>query len=119
MQPEELARKAAVAALNKKAENIKIFDLRALSPVSDYFVICTGITDVHTRAIHTGVIEELGKAGLRPWHIEGAGHGRWILVDYIDVVVHIFQPEVREFYGLERLWGDAKIQEIREEDVAS
>lgn len=115
----ELARRVAAAALNKKAEDIKIFDLRRLSTVADFFVICTGITDIHTRAIHHGVVEELQKLDVRPWHIEGASLGRWILIDYVDVVVHIFQPELREFYGLERLWGDARIEEITEENVAS
>ncbi len=118
MQAKELARRIALAALSKKAEEIKIFDLRGLSNMTDFFVICTGSTDLHTRAIQEAIVEELKKEeALRPWHIEGAGIGRWILIDYVDVVVHIFQPEVREFYGLERLWGDAEVEEISDENI--
>ncbi len=117
MQSHELAHRAAIAALNKKAEDIKIFDLRPLSSITDFFVICTGVTEIHTKAIQEGIIEALKDESVRPWHIEGATVGRWILIDYVDVVVHIFQPEVREFYGLERLWGDAKIEEITDENI--
>ena len=119
MQSKELARKIAYAALNKKAENVKIFDLRGLSSITDFFVICTGMTDLHTRAIEEGIVETLKSESIRPWHVEGETVGRWILIDYVDVVVHIFQPEVREYYGLERLWGDAEIEEITHEDVES
>ena len=117
MQGKELARRIAIAALEKKAENIRIFDLRGLSTITDFFVICSGVTDLHTRAIQEVIVETLKKASIRPWHIEGENIGRWILIDYVDVVVHIFQPEVREYYGLERLWGDAEIEEITDENV--
>lgn len=119
MESKDLARRAAIAALNKKAEDVKIFDLRPISSVADYFVICTGVTDIHTKAIREGIVEEIEKDSVRPWHVEGSSAGRWVLIDYVDVVVHIFQPEVREFYSLERLWGDATIESINDENNAS
>lgn len=117
MNAHEVARLAAEAALNKKAEDIRIFDLRKISTVADYFVICSGSSDVHVRAIYDEIDRELSQKTANPYHVEGVGHGRWILIDYIDVIVHIFQPAIREFYGLERLWGDAKIEEVKDEHI--
>lgn len=117
MNSHELARNAAIAALNKKAEQVRIFDLRTLSSMFDYFVICSGITDVHVRAVSNAIEDDLREIGVRPLHAEGASVGRWVVLDYGDVVVHIFQPAVREFYGLERFWGDAKIEEITHESI--
>jgi ribosome-associated protein len=113
----EIARLAAVAALNKKAEEIRIFDLRMISNVADFFVICSGSSDVHVKAIYDEIDRELSQKAINPNHTEGAAHGRWVLIDYIDVVVHVFQPAIREFYGLERLWGDAKIEEVKDEHI--
>jgi len=115
VEARKIARLAANAALNKKAENIRIFDLRNLSSVTDFFVICTGTTDVHVKAIYEEVDRELSQKAIVPNHIEGTELGRWVLIDYIDVVVHVFQPAIREFYGLERLWGDAHIEEVKDE----
>lgn len=117
MNAHEVARLAAEAAINKKAEDIRIFDLRKISTVADFFVICSGNSDVHVKAIYDEIDRELSQKATNPYHVEGAGHGRWILIDYIDVVVHIFQPAIREFYGLERLWGDAKIEEVKDEHI--
>ncbi|MCA9742391.1 MAG: ribosome silencing factor [Deferribacteres bacterium] len=117
MQAKKIAHLAAEAALNKKAEDIQIFDLQSLSTVTDFFVICTGNTDVHVKSIFQEVDKELAEQGVDPYHTEGIELGRWILLDYVDVVVHIFQPAIREFYGLERLWGDAKIEEVKDEQV--
>lgn len=86
----------------KKGQSIIIFDLRGLSPITDYFLICTGLSDVHNRNIANSLIEYE-----KPVHIEGFEAGNWVLLDFIDVIVHIFLKETREFYGLERLWGDA------------
>ena len=105
--------------MNKKAEEIRIFDLRTLSSVTDFFVICTGSTDVHVKAIYDEIDKELAQQHTDPNHVEGVERGRWILLDYIDVVVHIFQPAIREFYGLERLWGDAEIEEVKDEQIAT
>ncbi len=115
MTKKELVLKAAHAAADKKAEDIKVFDLHGLSSVTDYFVICTGSTDIHVKAIRDEVHKQLKEQGVRPWHVEGMSAANWVLMDYVDFVVHIFQPETREFYSLERLWGDAKIETISEE----
>jgi len=101
-------------ALEKKASEIKVLDLRRLSDITDYFVICSAEVELHARAIADHIIESLKKRGVRPWHNEGYQNSKWILLDYVDVVVHIFLKETREFYELERLWGDAQIKEIKE-----
>lgn len=100
-------------ALEKKASDINVLDLRKVSDVTDYFVICSADVEIHARAIADHIIESQKKRGIRPWHNEGYQNSKWILLDYVHVVVHIFLRETREFYGLERLWGDAKIKEIK------
>jgi len=114
----QLARRAAVLALEKKATDIKIFDVHNLTSIADFFVICTGSVDTHVRAIFEHIVHELKKEEIRPWHVEGRERYHWVLIDFVDVVVHVFQPETREFYGLERLWGDAQIEEIRDEPTS-
>ncbi len=79
-----------------------VFDLRELSPISDFFIITNGLSTVHNRTIAEFLIEEE-----KPYHLEGHEAGNWILLDYFDIIVHIFLKETRTFYGLERLWGDA------------
>jgi len=103
----ELARWAAIAADEKKARDVRILDIRAISVVADYFVICTGNSGTHVRAIVDHVEEELAKKGYRAHHVEGYRGGRWVLLDFGDVVIHVMQEEERTFYNLERLWGDA------------
>lgn len=82
-------------------------DMRKISTIADFFVIAGGNSVVHTRAIGDWIKDSLKKRNARIWHIEGYREGKWILLDYGDVIVHIFQPETRRFYSLERLWGDA------------
>ena len=118
MTPKKLAYWAGKFALDKKATDVKILDLRKLSPVCDFFVICSASVEIHAKAIADSIIENLEKKGIRAWHHEGYQACRWILVDYVDVVVHIFLNEVREFYQLEKLWGDAKVEELSEEEAA-
>ena len=101
-------------ALEKKASEIKVLDLRKLSDITDFFVICTAEVELHARAVADHIIESLKKRGIKPWHNEGYQNSRWILLDYVDVVVHIFLEETREFYGLEGLWGDAEVKTIDE-----
>jgi len=112
-----LARRCAELALEKKATDIKIFEVSRLTSIADFFVICTGSVDTHVRAIFEHIVDALKDEDIRPWHVEGRERYQWILIDYVDVVVHVFQPEPREFYGLERLWGDAKIEEIHDEPL--
>ena len=108
LTPEQLAERIAAIASDKKAANIRILDLRGIVGYTDYFVICTGNTERQTKAIRDGIHEELKKAGgLLPRRTEGETEARWILIDYLDVVVHVFTPEAREFYRLEQLWGEA------------
>jgi len=87
-------------------------DLCGVTSITDYFVICSADSDIQVKAISEHIRDELGKEKIKPWHIEGYKSLRWVLLDFVDVVIHIFQPETREFFGLERLWGDAKIIEI-------
>lgn len=95
------------AALDRNARDALLLDLRGLSDATDWFLIASGDSDTHTRAIAENIIERSRAAGIRPAGVEGSGPGTWILIDYITVVVHIFLPRVREFYQLEGLWGDA------------
>lgn len=104
--PPELAR-AIEAASDRKGLDMLVLDLRGLSDATDYFLLVTGTSDLHVRSIAEHVLEELKQRGIRPSHVEGLRAGRWVLIDYIDFVVHIFHPAAREFYQLERLWGDA------------
>jgi ribosome-associated protein len=100
-------RRAAEAALERKAADVVVLDLRGISSATDYFVLATGQSDVQVKAIGDHIIRTLKEDGVRPAHIEGLEGGRWVLVDYIDFVVHVFHPGAREFYQLEVLWGDA------------
>ena len=111
--PAEVAR-AAQCALERKAQSVVALDLRNISTATDYFVIGSGSSDIHVRAIADHVIEELKKEGVRAGHVEGLESGRWVLVDYIDFVVHVFHPTAREFYQLETLWGDAPRFEVED-----
>lgn len=117
--PKRLAHLAGELALDKKATEVKILDLRKLSTICDFFVICSASVEIHAKAIADWIIENLEKKGIRAWHHEGYQACRWILLDYVDVVVHIFLNEVREFYELEKLWGDAKVEEFSEEKDTS
>jgi ribosome-associated protein len=96
------------AALEKKAENTIVLDLTKASAFTDFFVICTGNSTRQVQAIADSVQEALGKRGTKPALVEGYPRGEWVLIDYFDFIFHVFTPATREFYGLERLWGDAE-----------
>ena len=98
---------AAESALDRKAEGVLALDLRGISSATDFFVMATGNSDVQVKAIARHVMEVLAKEGVRPLHVEGMDRARWILLDFVDFVVHILHPSAREFYQLELLWGDA------------
>ncbi len=106
-----LAKKAALAAISKKADDVIILSLRELTSVADFFVICTGDVDVHVRAIADEVKKAL-KHDLKPWHVEGYLYSHWVLIDFVDFVVHVFQKETRDYYNIERLWADAPQERI-------
>ena len=112
MPPE--VRTAADYALDRKALDVTVLDLRDISSATDFFVIATGRSDIHVRAIAEHVLDSARGDGNRPEHIEGLDEGRWVLLDYIDYVVHIFHPSVRDFYRLETLWGDARSMSIHD-----
>ncbi|MFZ5827090.1 MAG: ribosome silencing factor [Bacillota bacterium] len=107
MESADMAQLAAHAAGEKKAKEVRILDIRSISAVADYFVICSGTSNTHIRAIADSVEELLTTKGLRLHHMEGYQNGRWILLDFGDLVVHVMQDDERSFYNLERLWGDA------------
>ena len=93
--------------MDHKAIDLVILEVKNLSSFTDYFIICSGNSDRQVQAIAAHIEEKLGKEGLRPLSIEGKREGRWVLLDYGDVVIHVFYQPVREFYDLERLWSDA------------
>lgn len=106
--------RAGTLALERKASEVVALDLRALSGATDVFLLLTGQSDVQVRAIAEHIINELKKESVRPEHIEGMKGGRWVLLDYIDLVVHVFHHGAREFYQLDLLWGDAPRWEFDE-----
>jgi ribosome-associated protein len=101
-------REAVHAAQDRKALNLDVLDLKGHCSFTDFFLICTGTSSRHMQAIADAVRERLQEAGVRPAHVEGYNQGEWILVDYLDFVVHIFSERSRTFYGLERLWKSAR-----------
>ncbi|HXB64848.1 MAG TPA: ribosome silencing factor [Solirubrobacteraceae bacterium] len=111
----ELVRDLAGFALEKKAHDVLELDMRGLVGYTDFFLICTGNTDRQTKAIHDAIHEDAKrKLGIRPRRVEGRGRAQWILMDYLDAVVHIFTPATREFYRLEQLWGEAPARVVAE-----
>ncbi|MFL5824434.1 MAG: ribosome silencing factor [Solirubrobacteraceae bacterium] len=111
--PEELAAAVAQYAGDRKALEIVQLDLRRIIGYTDYFVICTGRTERQTKAIHDSIHEGMkAEYGRLPERVEGVSGGRWILMDYLDVVVHVFTPDTREYYRLEQLWGEAPMQAV-------
>ncbi len=109
-----LARKIASFALTKKATDLVIMDLRKLTDMTDFFVICTGDSDTQVKAIADAIMDGTEKMGVPAWHQEGISNRQWILLDYVDIVVHVFHKEVRKFYGLDKLWGDAKVLKLED-----
>jgi ribosome-associated protein len=118
-----LAELAAHAVLARKGEDVVLLDLRGRSDVADFFVLGTGLSDVQVESIGRAVVETLADAGHDALHTEGFGTGGWLLLDYVDVIVHVMQPRTRDYYRLERLWSDAGRCEVatayfRRPDVA-
>ena len=104
---DERTRICVQAADSRQADDIVVLDMTPHSSIADRFVVCQGRSDRQVKAIADAVEEQLGKNGEKPRAVEGYQTGSWILIDYVDLVVHVFDPETREFYGLERLWGHA------------
>jgi ribosome-associated protein len=102
------ARQAASLCLDLKAHDVVLLDVRGVTDMTDCFVIASGTSDTHVRSIARNVAEGMAAAGNPPLHTEGESGGRWVLLDFVDIVVHVFHPEMRDFYQLERLWSDAR-----------
>lgn len=111
MDSKDLAIQVARAALEKKAENILILDVEKRLIITDYFIICSGLNVIQVQSISEFIQESLEKEGYRPVRVEGDGQSGWVLLDYLDVVVHVFSAEQRDYYQLERLWKDSSIIE--------
>jgi ribosome-associated protein len=113
MEPAELARAVADYAADRKALDIVQLDLREIIGYTDYFVICTGRTDRQTKAIHDAIYQGMkSEHHMLPQRVEGLPQARWILMDYLDVLVHVFTPDTREYYRLEQLWGEAPAEVV-------
>gem|GEM_PF-448292 len=111
MKPATLAKHIADFALTKKAQDVVLMNLKGLSSVTDFFVVCSADSDVQVKAIATAVEDGLKGKGVRPWQIE-RGSPNWVILDYVDVVLHVFHKHTRPFYNLEKLWGDAIIERV-------
>jgi ribosome-associated protein len=112
LQGEALVDRIASIASDRKAIDIRVLDVRGMVGYTDFFVICSGNTERQTKAIHDAVYEDLKAEGVLPRRVEGAREARWVLMDYLDAVVHIFTPDAREFYRLEQLWGEAPSRSV-------
>src|SRR6185503_6873657 len=108
----ELAQKAAAIALDNKANDVVVLSLKGVSDMTDFFVIASGTSDTHVRSLGENIQEGLKKDGASAHHVEGIQQGRWVLLDYVDFVVHLFHPSLRDFYQLERLWSDAEVMPV-------
>jgi ribosome-associated protein len=116
----ELAGEIARHALDKKAHDVLELDMRGLVGYTDFFVVCTGNTDRQVKAIHDGILAGIKQDhGRTPRRVEGLGRAQWVLMDYLDAVVHIFTPATRDFYRLEQLWGEAPARRIESADPLS
>ena len=112
-----MAQQVAAYAADKKAIDLTVLDVRGILGYTDFFVICTGNTERQVKSIHDGINESMKKErGELPRRVEGLPEARWVLLDYLDVVVHILTPEAREYYRLEQLWGEAPRQDVEVDD---
>ena len=110
-----MGRRCAELMVEKKARDIVLLDVRGLTDIADFFVVCSCDNDTHVKAVAENIRDELAKEEIRPWKTEGWQGLNWIILDYVEVVAHVFYHEKRHFYKLERLWADAKIEHITDE----
>ena len=113
----DLAQRAAAIALDNKANDVVVLSLKGVSDMTDFFVIASGTSDTHVRSLGEHIQEGLKRDGTVAHHVEGTQQGRWVLLDYVDFVVHLFHPSLRDFYQLERLWSDAQVVPITAQPV--
>lgn len=114
-----LAQRIAALCQEFKATDVTILSLKGVTDMTDYFVIASGSSDTHVRSTAQRVEEELKREGARPAHVEGMEQGRWVILDYVDVVVHVFHPALRSYYQLERLWGDAAVVPLKAQGASA
>ena len=112
--PKKLAKLISTYMLEKKAYNIKIIYVSEITTLTDIFIVCTSDSDVQSRAITNNIKDNLEQNNVKPFNIEGYQHLKWVLMDYVNVTINIFQKKEREYYNFERLWADAKIEIIKE-----
>jgi ribosome-associated protein len=117
LKSKDLAIQAAEAALKKKALDVTILDLSGLTVIADYFVICSGESTTQVKAVAEFIEQEFANKRVKPLGVEGVAHSHWILLDYGDVIIHVFEKETRAYYNLEKLWMDAKVVEIDEDKI--
>ncbi|OGB63259.1 MAG: ribosome silencing factor [Caldithrix sp. RBG_13_44_9] len=115
MKTNQLAQRAAELAWEKKGNDIVILDVKKLTDVTDYFIIISGESELHVKALSDYLEEKLDQDQMKVWHREGYSNLNWVLLDYVDVVIHIFKDQTRQYYQLEKLWGDARIIRIEED----
>jgi len=101
--------------LDKKAKEIVMLDIRGLTDISDFFVVCSADSDTHLKAIADGVLENMAEHDVKPYRTEGWQGGQWIILDFVEVVAHVFYKETRDFYKIERLWSDAKVERVADD----
>ncbi len=112
VSPTQLAEHIAGIAADRKAQDIRVLDLRGVVGYTDYLVVCSGHTERQTKAIHDAIYRQLKDAGVLPERVEGERQARWIVMDYLDCVAHVFTPDARAFYRLEQLWGEAPARSV-------
>ena len=108
LEPLELAQRAAAICQDYRATDVVLLDLRGVTDMTDFFIVASGTSDTHVRSVGEHLAEEMKKLGSPVYHMEGTTKGRWVLLDFVDFVVHVFHPTLRDFYQLERLWADAE-----------
>ena len=113
------AQRAAAIALDRKANDVILLGLSGVTDMTDFFIIASGTSDTHVRASAQHVIDEMKKEGNPVYHVEGLQQGRWVVLDYVDFVVHVFHPTLRSFYQLERLWSDAEVISVDQRGTGS
>jgi ribosome-associated protein len=118
LNSKDLAKKITSLIFNKKGYDVKILELKNLASFADYFVICSADSDTQVKAIADEIDKELRDEGIKYWHKEGYKALSWVLMDYVDVVAHIFKKDAREFYKLEKLWGDAPVEDVKDPGAA-
>lgn len=112
-----LARRCAEFMLSKKAKDVVMLDIRKLTDMTDFFIVCTADSDIQVKAVADAVLDGLLEHGIKPYRTEGWQGGQWVILDFVEVVAHIFHREAREFYKIERLWSDAKVEKVVDEPV--